>query len=121
MRLPRDAKVYAATEPVNMHLSFDRLAAIVRDKLGVDPRDDTLVLFHNRRRKLVKLLWHHKGGYCIFYKRLDRGTYRIPLAIPPGATHVEVSRRELQLVVEGIDRATMRRARRRLREKKRDE
>lgn len=118
--MPRDAKVYVATEPVNMHLSFDRLAAIVRDKLGADPRDETLVLFHNRRRVLVKLLWHDKGGYCIFYKRLDRGTYRIPLAIPHGATHVEVSRRELQLVLEGVDHKMIGCARRRLRKKEQD-
>ena len=32
MRLP--AMVYVATEPVNLHFSFDRLAGIVREQLG---------------------------------------------------------------------------------------
>ena len=104
--------ILVATAPVNLHLSFDRLAGIVREQLGADPRSDTLIVFHNRARTHVKLLWHDGGGYCLFYKRLDRGTYRIPLAIPPGARQVSVSARELALVLEGIDEAALRAARR---------
>ena len=114
---PRGVAIYVATEPVDMRLSFDRLAGIVREHLGADPRHGTLVVFHNRRRTLLKLLWHDKSGYCLFYKRLARGTYRIPLAIPAGATSVMASRRELMLLLEGVDRELMRRARRRLRVK----
>jgi transposase len=104
--------ILVATAPVNLHLSFDRLAGIVREQLGADPRSDTLIVFHNRARTHVKLLWHDGRGYCLFYKRLDRGTYRIPLAIPPGARQVSVGARELALVLEGIDEATLRAARR---------
>lgn len=104
--------ILVATVPVNLHLSFDRLAGIVREQLGADPRSDTLIVFHNRARTHVKLLWNDGSGYCLFYKRLDRGTYRIPLAIPPGARQVTVSARELALVLEGIDEATLRAARR---------
>lgn len=111
----RDVRIYVATEPVNMSLSFDRLAGIVRDQLGGEPRDGTVVVFHNRRRTHVKLLWHDRGGYWLLYKRLDRGTYRIPLAIPQGATKVEVSHREVLLLLDGIDRGLLRSARRRVR------
>jgi len=104
--------ILVATAPVNLHLSFDRLAGIVREQLGADPRSDTLVVFHNRARTHVKLLWHDGRGYCLFYRRLDRGVYRIPLAIPPGAQQVTVSARELALVLEGIDEAKLRAARR---------
>jgi transposase len=103
--------IFVATTPVNLHLSFDRLASIVRDQLGGDPKADTLVVFHNRRRTHVKLLWHDGVGYCVFYKRLDRGTYRIPTAIPPTATRVAVRREELVVLLAGLDRARLRRAR----------
>lgn len=108
-------KIYVATEPVNMQLSFDRLAGIVRDHLGGEPREEMVVVFHNRRRTHLKLLWHDRGGYCILYKRLDRGAYRIPLAIPVDARRVVVSRRELSLLFEGVDRAMVRAAQRRWR------
>jgi transposase len=47
--LPTDVTIYVATEPVDMRLSFDRLAGLVREKLSADPREQALVVFHNRR------------------------------------------------------------------------
>jgi transposase len=104
--------VLAATAPIDLRLSFDRLAAIVRDQLGADPKRDTLIVFHNRARTHLKCIWHDGTGYCVFYKRLDRGTYRIPLAIPEGARQVTLGARELALILEGIDMAAVRAARR---------
>jgi transposase len=110
MRLP--TTIYVATSPVNLHLSFDRLAGIVREQLCGDPRGEAAYIFHNRRRTHVKILWHDGRGYLLLYKRLDRGVYRIPLAIPAGAERVLVSRRELEVLLEGIDRRALRAARR---------
>lgn len=104
--------ILVATAPIDLRLSFDRLAGIVREQLGSDPRKDTLVVFHNRARTHAKLLWHDGSGYCQLYKRLDRGTYRIPLAIPPDARHVTLTARELAVLLEGIDEALLRAARR---------
>jgi transposase len=106
------AAVYVATEPVNLHFSFDRLAGIIREQLGGDPRGEAVFVFHNRRKTHVKILWHDERGYCLLYRRLDRGTYRIPAAIPPGAQSVRVSHRELSTLLRGIDRALLRSARR---------
>lgn len=103
--------ILVATTAVNLHLSFDRLAAIVRGELGADPKADTAVVFHNRRRTHVKILWHDGRGYCVLYKRLDRGTYRIPEAIPAGTKRVAVPREELLVLLRGIDWARLRRAR----------
>ena len=90
---------------------IDRLAAIVREQLGADPKADTVVVFHNRRRTHVKLLWHDGSGYVLLYKRLDRGHYRIPTAIPATAKHVVVRREELVALLDGLDETLLRRAR----------
>ncbi len=71
MRLPK--QIFVATQPISLHLSFDRLAHLVRDVLGGDPRVGQAFLFHNRRATHVKLLWHDGTGYRVLYKRLDRG------------------------------------------------
>lgn len=105
IRLP--STVWIAMEPVNLHLSFDRLAAVVREQLRGDPRADTVVVFHNRRRTHVKLLWHDGSGYAVFYKRLDRGTYRIPLAVPTNAQRVTIRREELRILLHGLDEARL--------------
>jgi transposase len=104
--------ILAATAPIDLRLSFDRLAGIIREQLGADPKSGSLVVFHNRARTHLKMIWHDGSGYCVFYKRLDRHTYRIPLAIPAGARHVSVSAREVAVLLEGIDHAKLRAARR---------
>lgn len=109
IRLP--STILVATAPVDLHFSFDRLVGIVRHELGADPKADTVVVFHNRRRTHVKLLWHDGSGYVVLYKRLDRGTVRVPLAVPAGAKQVRVKREELMVLLEGIDEVRLRRAR----------
>lgn len=109
IRFPKT--ILVATTPTNLHLSFDRLAAIVRNELGAEPKMDTVVVFHNRRRTHVKLLWHDQAGYVLLYKRLDRGAFRIPLAVPTGARSVVVARDELMVLLDGLDEARLRRAR----------
>jgi len=53
-RLPAD--VFVATTPIDLRLSFDRLAGVVREQLGADPRGEALFVFHNRRMTHVKIL-----------------------------------------------------------------
>ena len=68
IRLPE--AVYVATAPVNLHLSFDRLAGIVREVLGREPREEAVFVFHNRARTHLKILWHDGRGYCLVYNPL---------------------------------------------------
>ena len=112
MRLP--GTIFVATQPINLRLSFDRLAGLVREQLRGDPRSDAVFVFHNKRKTHLKLIWHDGSGYRILYKRLDRGQgrFRIPLPIPVDATQVEISRRELTVLLEGINAAVIRAARR---------
>lgn len=110
IRLPDN--IFLATAPVDLHWSFDRLAGLVRDVVRADPRGSTVVVFHNRRRTHVKLLWHDGSGYCVLYKRLDRGAFRIPESIPAGATRITIGARELAVLLQGIDRRLLRAARR---------
>ena len=60
----------------------------------------------------MKWLWHDGLGDSVLYRRLDRGTYRIPLAIPAGARRVSASARELALPLEGVDGKVLRDGRR---------
>ena len=103
--------IYVASAPVDMRLSFDRLGGIVRDVLGHEPRSEAAFVFHNKARTHAKILWHDGRGYCCLYKRLDRGTYRVPLVIPPGAVEVTLTLRELAVLFDGLDHTLLRRAR----------
>ncbi len=100
LSLPPAVRIFVATEPTNMHLSFDRLAALARDVIQQDPLSGHLFVFRNRGGDKVKILGWDRSGFCLWYKRLERGVFHFPAAT---ATHLEVDAAELLLVLDGIE------------------
>jgi len=112
LSLPELVRIYLCIQPTDMRKSFDSLAALVQDWLGHDPLSGHLFVFRSRRGDRVKLLWWDRDGLALFYKRLERGTFRFPAAVDPQARSIEVSAEDLSLVLWGIDPASVRRQRR---------
>jgi transposase len=62
-----------------MRGGFDSLSGIVRNKLERNPTSGEVYVFINRRRNQVKLLHWENGGFVLYFKRLERGNFEIPL------------------------------------------
>ena len=105
-------RIYCCTQPTDMRKSFDSLAALVRDWLGHDPLSGHLFVFRSRRGDRVKLLWWDRDGLTLYYRRLEKGTFRFPTADDPQARSIEISSQELSLVLWGIDPASVKRQQR---------
>ena len=101
--IPAKVAIYAAVTPVDLRRSFDGLSAAARDVLGADPRGGALFLFFNRGRDRVKILWYDRTGFCLLYKRLDRGTFRLPSPLSAADRSVRIDAVELSKILEGID------------------
>ena len=111
LTLPPSTRVYVATGATDMRRSFDGLMGLVRDFLGGDPMSGHLFVFRNRAGDRLKVLWWHRDGLAIFYKRLEEGTFAFPAATGD-APQVEMTAADLQLVLQGIDPTRVKRARR---------
>jgi transposase len=103
---PPAVRIFVATAPTNLHLSFDRLAALARDVLDQDPLSGHLFAFFNRSADRVKILYWDRSGFCLWYKRLARGVFHLPRA---GARGLELDAAELTLLLDGIELSTARR------------
>ena len=68
--IPAGVEIYVALEPVDMRLSFDRLAGLAKEQVGYDARSGALFLFFGKRRDALKVLFFDGSGMAIFYKRL---------------------------------------------------
>jgi transposase len=84
-----------------MRRSFDGLAALVRDVMKADVLSGHLFVFRNKIGDRLKLLYWDRSGLCIWYKRLEKGTFRFP-KIGDGPS-VEIAFADLTLILEGID------------------
>lgn len=100
--IPARMAIYVATERLDLRRSFDGLAGAVRDVLRADPLSGALFMFFNKTADRVKILWWDRTGYCLLYKRLERGTFRVPQGLEPGATSVPIEASEMAKILEGI-------------------
>ncbi len=104
-------RVYLCTSTTDMRKGFDTLSALVRDGLGYDPLSGHLFLFVGRRRDRIKLLYWDRDGFALWYKRLEQGTFRLPVAEPDAAS-IELRASELAMLLEGIDLRSLKRGKR---------
>ena len=95
-----------------MRKSFDGLCGLIRSDFGADPLSGSLFVFLNRRRNRSKILFWDRTGFCIYYKRLERGTFEQLAAIDADDSHIEMEAPELALLLEGIDLRDARRRKR---------
>ena len=110
--LPRSVRIYVAREPANLRKSFEGLSNEVRHVLSADPLSGHLFVFINRRRTQMKMLLWTRGGYTIVHKRLERGRFKFPEQLTADATHVAIDAHELAMLLEGLEVARERHARR---------
>ena len=109
--IPSTMRIYLCMTPVDMRKSFDGLHAVVRQVFKRDPVDGHLFLFVNRRGDRVKILWWDRDGLAYFYKRLESGTYQLPVVSQedPGA---EIDATDLAMLLSGIDVSSAKRRKR---------
>jgi transposase len=102
--IPAGVRIFAAAAPVDMRRGFIGLAEAAREQLEQAPESGALFVFSNKRRDRLKLLWHDRTGWCLLYKALDRGFFRLPEAAP-GARSVAVDPAEMAAILEGVQLA----------------
>ncbi|HSY22803.1 MAG TPA: IS66 family insertion sequence element accessory protein TnpB [Polyangiaceae bacterium] len=101
--IPSGVQIFVALEPIDMRYSFDRLSGLAKEQVGYEARSGALFVFFGKRRDAIKVLFFDGSGLCVFYKRIDRGTFRVPEAPEPAARHVEVDDTALEALLDGID------------------
>jgi transposase len=112
LTLPSSVQAFVCLQATDLRKSFDRLAALTTSIIQRDPLSGHLFVFLNRDRNRVKILFWDRTGYCLYYKRLEAGTFIIPGLYGPGVDSIGISLPELMLILEGIDLSGARRRKR---------
>ena len=81
---------------------FDGLSGLVRNELGRDPASGEVYVFINRRRNRIKLLQWQQGGFVMYYKRLEKGTFTFTSLSAASGSSMELSYAELVMMIQGI-------------------
>lgn len=84
-----------------MRKGFDALCGMVQQHMQSDILQGGVYIFVNRKRNQIKLLTWEGDGLAIYYKRLEKGVYELPV-IAPEKNSAAIDVLQLQLILQGI-------------------
>jgi len=96
-------------QAVDMRKSFDGLSGIVTGQMGKDVCSGDVFIFLGKDLSKIKLLVWETGGFVLYYKRLEAGTFALP---KPAEASITLTYSELCLLVEGLEVEVTRRRKR---------
>jgi transposase len=102
--IPHGVEVFVGLDPIDLRWGFDRLCGIVGERLGRSARSGALFVFFGRRRTSLKVVFADRTGVCVFYKRLDAGTFKLPEPMIEGDTSRRALTREQVPDRESVER-----------------
>jgi transposase len=100
LNIPAGVRIWLVASLTDMRRGVDGLSALVQTVLSADVLSGQLFIFRGRRGDRVKILWHDPDGFCLLYKRLDRGKF-VWTQAADGA--VLLTPAQLATLLEGID------------------
>ena len=102
LTIPESVRIYLATAPTDMRKGFDGLSALIENEWREDVYSGHLFVFVSRRGDRVKILTWQRGGFVLWYKRLERGRFQMP-SIAAQQKSVTLDAGELAMLLEGVD------------------
>ncbi len=94
------SKIYISSANVDMRKSIDGLSSIVEFQFELDPFSDAMFVFHNRHCDKVKILYWDGDGFCLLYKRIEKGKFRFPKRLD--SDKYSISKEELCWLLHGL-------------------
>ena len=109
--IPSGASIFLCLTATDMRKSFDRLTGLVRSEFSREPNDGSLFLFINRRRDRIKILYWEVGGFALWYKRLESGSFET-ITGNNAESVVTIDATELSMLLSGISLQSVKRRKR---------
>lgn len=85
----------------DMRKGMNSLCGVVQNQMDYDVRMGDVFIFISRSRTTIKLLHAEDGGLVLYMKRLEEGTFRLPV-YDPMSRSFPMEWRDLVMMVEGI-------------------
>jgi transposase len=101
LSMTQKSRIFLAFEPADMRKGIDGLGALVK-QYGEDIFGGHLFVFLSKSRDRVKILTFERGGFVVYYKRLEKGRFSLPQATAEQAT-IALDAAQLHMLLDGID------------------
>ena len=99
--LSNSNRFHLYSQPTDMRKSFDGLSGLIRNNLGSNPCSGDVFIFLNKRRDKIKLLHWQGISFILYYKRLEEGTYEMPV-YDKQVGSLSLSYAQIVMLVDGL-------------------
>ena len=100
-------RYYVCQRYVRMNLGINGLSRMVSNELKQPVLSGDVFIFFGKNRQMVKLLCWDGDGFLLYQKRLERGTFELPL-FKPGQKALEMPYRTLSAIMRGVSLRSVR-------------
>ncbi len=100
-------RYYVCQRYVRMNLGINGLSKIVSQEMNRPLLGGDVFIFFGKNRQTVKLLCWDGDGFLLYQKRLEKGTFELPL-FKPGQKAVELPYRTLSAIMRGVSLKSVR-------------
>ena len=84
----------------DLRKAINGLSVLVQNEMKNDPFSKSLFLFCNRPRKILKIVYWDKNGFCLWQKRLEKDKYPWP---DTEKAAEQITNDQLKMLLSGID------------------
>lgn len=105
-------QIFVYVPAMDMRKGFNGLSGVVRGEMQADPADGSMYLFVNKRRDRLKILYFDGGGYWLFYRLLESGTFE-PFATSDSSRPLQFDSTQLAMLLSGVSLVAAQRRRKR--------
>lgn len=101
LSLIQPTKIHVYTQAADMRKGVNGLSGIVRSQFGADPTDGSWFVFINRRRDRMKILHFDGGGFWLYYRVLEAGTFE-EVQGPGESSYLAIDGTQLAMLLSGV-------------------
>lgn len=93
-------EIFIKPGPTDMRKQIQSLSVYVDEELRGDPLSGNLYVFCGKNRKVIKVLYWDRNGFCLWQKRLELDNFPWPRDRGEART---ITKEQLMLLLNGID------------------
>lgn len=103
-------RIMMSQHPSDMRIGVNGMCGKVRSA-GMNPTSGDVFIFVGKTRNVMKILHWERGGYVMYYKRLEQGRFHPRIFLREAFGFRSIRWDELVLLIEGISPRVARRRR----------
>ena len=111
LHLSSSCRYYLYHAATDMRKGFDSLSGIVSSQMKLNALDGSVFIFINKKHNQIKLLLWEGDGFALYHKRLEKGTYELPVCNDKQLC-MYISHQQLSFILQGISLKSVRKRKR---------